>query len=243
MVRDALCLLQSSLLGYSGRDPMRRLVTPGGMESVTGTYHFVNPENPPGGVGTQLNYARLNLELDEDWKRHQRHFFFLKLKAILDKKVKVQSEWRENLRRAAMLVGESRVARDNASAFLWDMIALEMLLTQQGDKYRDALPNRIEAFLGWAGEWHQRNFSKRIDEIYTLRCKLVHDGDGGDITCDHLQFVDNLLLSLLTNLVSFPALFPGKKAVLEFSEKVAAEHLLGVKPKVRPKGLTIALSH
>lgn len=244
MVHDALCLLQSSLLGYSGRDSMRRLVTPGGGESVTGSYFFVNPDtdDPLVTVGRELNYARRSLKLDADWKRHQKHFFFLKLRAILDNKVKVQSAWRENLRRAAMLVGESRVARDTASAFLFDMIALEMLLTKQGDKYRDALPKRIEAFLGWADEWHQKNFSERIDKIYTLRCNLVHDGDSHEITPDHLQFTDNLLLSLLTNLVNFPALFSSKQAVLDFSEKVAAEHLLGIKPKVRPKRLIIALS-
>ena len=224
---------------------MRRLVTPGGGESVTGSYFFVNPDtdDPLVTVGRELNYARRSLKLDADWKRHQKHFFFLKLRAILDNKVKVQSAWRENLRRAAMLVGESRVARDTASAFLCDMIALEMLLTKQGDKYRDALPKRIEAFLGWADEWHQKNFSERIDEIYTLRCKLVHDGNGDDIQPDHLQFADNLLLGLLTNVVNLPAIFPSKQAVLDFSERVAAEHLLGIKPRVRPKRLMIVLSH
>jgi hypothetical protein len=242
MVRDALRLLASSLLGYGGRDSNRRFVVLGEAGPGVGKYFFVNPENPLVTVGEELFYLPHELVIDKTWKQYHKKFFFLKLLAILDKKVKVQSRWRENLRRVAILIGESLSARDTASAFLWDMIALEMLLTQQGDKYRDVLPKRIEAFLGWAGWWHQRNFARRIDEIYTLRCKLVHDGDADGITRDHLKFADDLLLSLLTNLVNHHSVFPSKQAVLEFSEKVAAEHLLGVKPKVRPKRLIITTS-
>lgn len=51
------------------------------------------------------------------------------------------------------------------------------------------------------------------------------------------MFTDHLLLNLLSNLVAFPRLFRSKDAVVEFSEKVEAERILGAKPRVRPKDL------
>jgi hypothetical protein len=63
----------------------------------------------------------------------------------------------------------------------------------------------------------------------------VHRGDREAITKDDLLFTDSLLLNLLMNIVNFPALFSSKQKVIEFGDKVQAEHVLGMRSKVRPK--------
>ena len=118
------------------------------------------------------------------------------------------------------------------------MIALEILLTEQGDRYTKILPERVEAFLGWIGFWEQNNFGERIKEVYRLRCGYVHDGKIEGITKKDLLFTDDLLFNIMFNLCNLSSLFESKKSIIEFSEKVKAEHILGIISKVRSKKLT-----
>ena len=135
------------------------------------------------------------------------------------------------------MVGKSLSTYDAPDAFLWNMIALESLLTRQGDKYTDAIPERIEAFLGWVGYWAERKYEERIRAAYLARCKLVHEGDASGVTNEMLLFTDDLMLNLFFNLTRHSKLFHSKEAVVTFAERVKAERVLGLKGKVRPKTL------
>jgi len=138
---------------------------------------------------------------------------------------------------ASVLIGRSIGTLDVATAFLWNMIALECLLTEQGDSVVDALPQRCEAFLGWVGFWKTDGFEGRIREAYKQRCLFVHQGQTAGISRELLLFTDDLLLNVLANIVNHASIFRSKADVIQFSRKVQAEHLLGVKSKVRPKKL------
>jgi hypothetical protein len=74
------------------------------------------------------------------------------------------------------------------------MIAIESLLTRQGDKYSDALPKRIEAFLGWSGYWSINGYEDRIHDLDRKRCELVHAGrlDLIEIKWEHSAVVDQI---------------------------------------------------
>jgi hypothetical protein len=122
-------------------------------------------------------------------------------------------------------------------SFLWNMIALETLLTKQTDKYTDALPKRVEAFLGWIGFWETENYEQRIREAYQKRCIFVHSGNNSTITKQDILFTDDLLLNLLYNITKFYRIFKSKNDIIEFADKVEAEHKLGIRSKVRPKKL------
>jgi len=163
--------------------------------------------------------------------------FFLKLLKVLNNEIGVARSWRNELERAAILLGQSQCCSDVAQSFLWNMIALEILLTRQGDKYTDVLPTRIEAFLGWVGFWTVENYFERIQKLYRKRSAFVHDGKRVNISIPDLLFTDDLLLNLLINLMHHINLFNSKDAVIEFSKKVEAERVLGVRPRVRPKSL------
>jgi hypothetical protein len=143
------------------------------------------------------------------------------------------------------MIGESIGTADLLKSFLWNWIALEMLLTRQDDKVEEMLPKRAEALLGWARTsvnpdmtlWQAREYDARIRRVYKKRNALVHRGQRNAITHEDVEFTDHLLLNLLGNLVAFPELFPSKQALVEFSEKVEAERILKVKPRVRPRDL------
>jgi hypothetical protein len=129
---------------------------------------------------------------------------------------------------------ESIGANDLLKSFVWNMVALEMLLTGQQDKLLDTLPRRAEALLGWVFFWEDEDYEGRIREVYRKRNLLLHQGKRDAITEQDVAFTDHLLLNLLANLVRHPKLFRSKDDVLKFSERVEAERVLGITPKVRP---------
>jgi Apea-like HEPN len=127
-------------------------------------------------------------------------------------------------------------SNDLEDAFLWNMIALEILLTNSDDrKFLDILPKRIEAFFGWYTNWKTDEFEKKIGEIYGKRCCLVHRAKGEDITTEDLLFTDSLLFNLLLNITSFPKIFCTQNNLIDFSRKLEAQKVLGIRRK--PMGL------
>jgi hypothetical protein len=157
----------------------------------------------------------------------------------------VKRSWKNDLKRAATLIGQSHCSIDITQSFLWNMIALEILLTQHDRhrRYTDILPERIEAFLGWIGFWDTDNYTERIAEVYGKRCDFVHAGKREHITVEDLLFTDDLLYNLLFNLIHHINHFPSREAVIDFADKVKAEHTLGIKSRVRPKTLTFVSHH
>jgi len=237
LVQDELAVICLSQLGYSKRrfnsHPRLR-----GQASVSKLSDmFLNTANNAWGMHNWLSGKYQPLALDRDWLRYQKQVFFLRLMRMLYGKSAVSKGWRQDLRRAAILAGQSQASDSIAQAFLWNMIALELLLTKQGDKYSDTLPKRIEAFLGWAGYWEVKGYEKSVRGVYQKRCAFVHDGAWDQITIEDLLFTDDLLLNLFANIARHPKLFHSKEAVVQFADKVAAEHLLGMKSRVRPKTL------
>lgn len=160
-----------------------------------------------------------------------------KLLRLLRMNSAVSAGWRADLRRVAILIGQSYNTLDVPTAFLFQMIAMETLLTRQGDKYSTDLPERIEAFLGWVGLWKTEQYGERVTEVYKKRCALVHAGMIDKVSVEDLLFVDDIMINLLWNILSHAKTFRSKEDVIEFGKKVEAERILGIKPRVRPKSL------
>jgi hypothetical protein len=242
MVREESLILTVSQLGYARRSSVGHVGLYGEVVSQGFEYLFLNREDKTFAGCSSMTTGHQALDADGHWKEWQDKFFFVHLGKILHKKVQVDPSWRECLKKAAILVGKSLTTYDAPDAFLWNMIALESLLTRQGDKYTDAIPERIEAFLGWVGFWAERKYEERIRAAYQARCKLVHEGDASGVTDELLLFTDDLMLNLFFNLTRHPKLFHSKEAVVNFAERVKAERVLGLKGKVRPKTLRILAS-
>jgi len=238
IVKDELSLLAVSQLGYSKRRFGSCPVIEGEPTMAKINHLLINTEDTRRILEGRLIGKFEDLVLNGSWKEFHKGAFFYRLLRILKDDIRVSRSWRDDLERAAILVGQSQCSSDVAQSFLWNMIALELLLTEQGDKYTDALPKRIEAFLGWVGFWETDNYADKIADVYKKRCVFVHDGRREDITIQDLLFTDDLLYNLLFNLIHHIDRFPSKQAVIDFSRKVEAEHILGVKSRVRPKTLT-----
>jgi hypothetical protein len=236
-IREELSIISLSQLGFSKRR--------------SNSFPQISQENPSG----KRNFLILNSEdnswmqsnqrvgkhgalvLDEDWKKFHSGLFFLKLIKIIRKEIEVQNSWLEELRNAAILAGQSQCTVNISQAFLWNMIALELLLTKSGDRCKETIPERAEAFLGWIGFWREENYVNRIKDVYKKRCDFVHEGNGRSITLDDLFFTDTLLLNLFVNIICHINIFQSKQDIIDFSQKVEAEHILGVKSKIQPKTL------
>ena len=239
MVRDELFRLSASQLYYRQRNGMCLPVIANGADSWI-THHFRERNS---GAGLTVNKARSSvnpLTLDRDWKQANRsHFFgyFIKARAGA---LGFEKDFRDDIVRAVTLVGRSIHTRDRAGAFLWNMVALEVLLTRKSDRgYSKLLPQRIEALIGWINDWSSRKFPERIKEVYKQRCAVVHAGRVDDVTPDDLIFSEDLVMNTLFNVLRHPKLFKNKDDLINFAELVRAEKLLGLKRwKVRPKTLT-----
>lgn len=237
LIRDELAILNLSQLNYKKYTANTFATISGENFSAWSRYVFMNLNTDSIVIPNNVLRSARPLVLDNDWKEFCNKSFFKNLIKIINGNIRVEKHWRRDIRNAAILMGQSRTSEDLIQAFLWNVIALELLLTQQGDKYVDALPLRVEAFLGWTGYWKIDGFEDKIRNVYKKRSAFVHDGRREHITNEDLFFTEELLLNLLTNIVEHHHIFSSKQAIIEFSKKVQAEHLLGVPPKIRPKTL------
>ncbi len=119
----------------------------------------------------------------------------------------------------------------------FDLLRITLWFTARFDKISEKLPERVESFIGWASEWKVENYENKIKELYSKRCKFVHNGNRNNITKQDLDFSDSLLLNVFYNIVKHKEIFKSKQGVVDFSEKVRCERILEVEPKVRPETL------
>ena len=240
LVIEALEILATSQLGYSKR---RFNSFPSVLDVRVSLmkYLCLNENNDSSLISQNLVGKIGDLVLDKRWKNWHKKFFFLDLIRIINRKLQADDSWRINLYRVARLIGQSLTSNNIAHSFLLNMIAIEALLTKQYDKYREELPNRIEAFIGWTGYWARSNYKDQINNLYTKRCQYVHDGNESNIEIKDLLFTDDIIFNMLVNIIHHINLFKRKEDVISFTEKVSAEHLLGIvgrKSKIRPKTLS-----
>jgi hypothetical protein len=240
-VREELSLLTLSQLGYSRRTSQSSPCL--SQEAKTGTLSYLM-FNITKNSWLQKNvntYKIRDMRIDKKWIKWQKEFFFISLMDIIRGKTRVSKGWRNDIKRAALLAGQSQQSSELNKSFLWNMIALETLLTKQGDTYTEMLPRRVESFLGWMNSWKSGSYEERIRSIYKKRCDFVHKGDGSTISVEDVLFSDVLILNVLINIVNHPEIFGSKEDLVSFSKKVEAENVLGIKGKVRPKTIRASL--
>jgi hypothetical protein len=184
-----------------------------------------------------------NYILDRGWKSFLSFHAFPSLLRVLNKKVEVDTTWRETIRRAAILSGRSYLAKSVHEAFVLDMIAIETLLALRGEKFPDVLVERLNAFFGWLRGDETTLWKDIISRLYRLRCSYVHDGKSGDVMFDDLFYADMLLQNLLLNICRNPRHFSSKSAVVEFTRRIAARRVLGLKVRTKEYKLSFNSPH
>lgn len=237
IVKNELSILTLSQLGYHRR--WHNASPSVGNDYSSGDFNFLmlNTLNKSRiSQGMRSSKTLYKLELDINWQKFQKRSFFYDLIKLLQGKPKISAGWFLDIQNAALLAGQSQTISDLPNAFLWNMIAIETLLTHQGDKYSVALPERVEAFIGWTNSWSISNFEQKIKTVYKKRCDFVHSGRIGDISIQDLLFTDVLIINIFYNILKHINIFTTKADLINFSEKIKAAHILGVdKQKIRPK--------
>jgi hypothetical protein len=243
IVREGLHLLSLSQLGYSPSRTLMKPLVPQG-EVVHSYVDYLSVRSRAAKQDSApLDGLKITAQKDDflvigaPWKHFQDTVFFTNLLKILRRETKVEAGWRDELRRAAVMKGEGVGTNDLLKSFLWNMVALEILLTENEErKMLETLPKRAEALLGWVFYWEQRDYWHRIGDVYMKRNALIHQGRSDLITDKDFGIYGSSAVNVLANLVNLPIL-NSKNAVIAFLERVEAERILGVKPKVRPKDM------
>lgn len=229
-------MIRLSELGFSRRWSNSNICI--ASESKVGQISFsaINSSENLSWYSSFNTHGKLNtLCIDKNWKKYHSEVFFLDLLRIVNGEISLSKKWKEDIINAAILCGQSQASSDLHLAFLWNMIAIETLLTSSNDKFSQELPKRVEAFIGWTTDWEIQNFESKIKQLYEKRSAFVHSGKFSSITIPDLLFTDKILLNVFYNICKHIDIFHKKQDLIDFSKKVQAEKTLGIKPKVRPK--------
>jgi frataxin-like iron-binding protein CyaY len=168
--------------------------------------------------------------INDRWRKTNKQLYFIDLiEIIFNEKIPCNKSWREDLKRSAIIGGQSQQSTDIVKAFLWNVIAIETLMTEPKDKISKAIPERIGSFISWFPNWSSDNFTDKISKAYEKRCGFVHAAKYEEITINDLKFTDLLLANILMNIVKNINFFNSKQSVIEFSEMNKARKLLGLK--------------
>jgi len=237
LVRYEINILSLSHLGYGRRSGNYGISLSEENPRASRNFLMMNFKNTDAVLNDNLVGKYLPISLDKRWKMNAKKRFFDELIKVLRYDKNISDGWRKDILNAALLAGQSQSSVSLPQAFLWNMIAIETLLTRQGDSYSKILPKRVEAFIGWSSDWSIVGYEKKIRDIYDKRCAFVHAGRTDDLVIDNLLFSDQILVNVLFNILTHLSMFKDKESIIKFSEKVEAEHLLGIKSKIRPKTL------
>lgn len=174
--------------------------------------------------------------INKEWSRFVSRHFFPDLLKILNGKKSVNNVWKRDLRKAALLAGQSFFSHKLWESFLYNWIAIETLLTRKREKKaRDVIVDRLVFLFGWLIDERYDPWEKIIKPLYKLRCNFVHEGIIEDITIKDVLETDMLLGNLLNNLCSLTSKIKGKNVLIELSERNKARTFLGYKQLKRPK--------
>lgn len=235
LVRDELNILAFSQLGYTRRRFIRRLNIRSGLHGGRYKSMYLNVDLKEIRLNNQTEYSPLPLVIDSTWIKFHKKFFYFDLMKIIRGEIEVKNDWRATLHRAAIFAGQSQNTSDIPSAFLWNIIALEMLLAddESDQKISTSLIDRSEYLLGWQNSWEEQKFPERIQSIYKTRSDYVHKGKTKAIGIEDLLFSDDLVFNIINNLIRCKDFIQNKQDLIEHSAKYKAEKILGVKHKSR----------
>lgn len=239
MVKDAVDILRSSQFFPSTR---YQKISFGEAYTAVNTVdsYFIAENN----MNARASFRNLlvsppgRYRLDKQWKTSlSNHFFFPLIKILNSKKALVTNGWKEQLRKTAILAGQSQFTESISQAFILNWIALESLLVNSSGKINEALIERLISLFGWLSNQADSEIRGSIEHLYKLRNGLVHSGNIKDITIYDLLELDIILANTLSNLCLMTKTIRSREDLINFSEQIKARKVLGQKIRERPKSL------
>lgn len=235
-IRQAVFLLASSQFYREGRDRRTMFGGPEYGAFMTDEYAFTSPAGEPLRTWLRLKSVEPYV-IDKRWKGFLKYHFFPRLIPIVNRESGVTSEWAARVKRAAICAGQSHRARMRWEAFMYDMIGIEILLTRQGDRFPDALIERLLALFGWRTKEDPTPWRDMVSRLYQLRCDFVHEGLMDDVTMKDIVDADMILANLLYTVCAMSKRIRSTRDIVKLAEELQARRTLGLKPR-RPRALT-----
>lgn len=245
LIKQAFWLLASSQIMYSQRHNLIHFGSPEHSTHHTREYYLFNTKGGASRGYGETTSPIFEYRLDKQWENIVSKFFFFHLLKIINRETSVVWRWRKILERAAILSAKSYFESDIATAFLYNWIAIELLLKDRSGNTEYIIVDRITALFGWLKDEDEEYWKKAIKSLYKKRNKFVHGGEATQINIEDLLISDKILHNLLINLIRLYKHFPSKSSVTDFCEEVNARKLLGLKikwPKLQYFSPTISRS-
>lgn len=234
-INEAFWLLASSQFYFVNRAAIRFF---GGTEYRTlNSEHIIYDCTQKFSIRGFKKINPIPFKLDSYWRQYEKNHFFSYLLKILNNKnkLKINSDWKNTIRNAAILCGKSIFSKEISQAFLYNMIAIESILgIDPSDKFTPSFINRYNALFGWLTAEDPTPWKVDIERIYKLRCNMVHRGDASDLKTKDIAFSDCILFNMLYNICHSIHYFKNKQFIIELTKKIDARRILGQKIKERP---------
>lgn len=173
--------------------------------------------------------------IDEQWYKFISDHFFSEIVKIINCKKKINPKWKRELKKAAVLSGQSFFAKNLWESFLYNWIAIETLLARRGEKASNVIVERLAYLFGWMTNENYDPWERIVKRLYELRCNFVHKGIFENIKIQDVLETDMLLGNLLNNLCSLTSKIGSKSDLIGLSERNKARKTLGYKQLKRPK--------
>lgn len=230
LIEEAINLISFSNLGHSTRKFNSKIFINNSKDILVNRTIVIDKKILRFTLGNKSLYP-LPLELNDRWTDFHNQFYFHKLLRIINGEIKINNKWKNSLVSVAKIVGKSLNSHDIPESFLKNVIAIEMLLVNQGEKIEKKIIERSSYLLDWCDEWKNEQIEKRIKDIYQKRCLYVHDGKHQKITKEDLIFTDDLIFNIYNNLLKNIKKINSKGKLIEFSDKYKCEKELDLKSK------------
>ncbi len=236
LAQNAVWILSSSLFSRYDRHRYRLSIKPNidnGIHESAFIFDLCKPE---------MQSSQGVLEPIQDYNlgkteyAYLRGHFFSELIEVNSKNTPIKAKWLKLINRAASLAGRSYLADTLSDAFMYVMIAIEVLLSQRGDKHRDVIANRINSLFSWYFDNDDEEWKSIVNRLYNLRCDFVHDGKGDDLNGLDLYYAEIILRNLIRNICMNPSRFPTKGSIAAYAKKVEARRVLGLPLRLKDEG-------
>lgn len=237
-IQKAIWLLSSSLFARYDRGRFKIGMKPSARGGLVESALIFDPRNRKGQVFREQMAPLEDYRYGRRETQYLRHHFFPDILKLLRARNGLKRKWFCSIRRAAALAGRSYMCDRLSEAFLLGMIAIEMLLSERGDRFPDAIICRINSLFGWLTDSGYTEWREIVKRLYGLRCDYVHEGADSKINGIDLYNADEILKNLLCNICRRPYRFNSKQDLVKHEREVEARRDLGIKPFTRKDRFT-----
>ena len=232
-VRNSLGILAASLWIYRRRDPLYAF---GPLESAARgqrIWFFQDLEKPALASFGAMAWTTglIPLRIDQRWMAAEKSHNFVKTaNRFTSDPAPVAQGWQTAVTRALRLFGEGYLQHDAQQAILADMISLDLLFFENGERQQRQM-QLLDASLDWVRTWTPPGArwasAADLKRLLDVRNKLVHEGHCENLTAREVLLADDIVGNLLLLITRNTSEIRCKGDLRTFAEQAMARRTLG----------------